>query len=54
MDLLASGFVIFRLSQRLPSGKSNAALAGAGKRLGPETYNNVKDKIQTGRDSAGF
>jgi len=30
------------------------ALAGAGKRLGPETYNNVKDKIQTGRDSAGF
>jgi len=48
MGLLPFGFVMLRLDQRLPSGKSNAALAGAGMRSGPETHNNVEDKDSNG------
>jgi len=36
------------------SGKSNAALIGPRMRSGLETYNNVEDKTQMGRDSVGF
>ena len=45
---------MFRLGEKLPSGKSNAALAGPSVRSGLEAYNNVEDKTQTGRDSVGF
>ena len=31
-----------------------AALVGRSMRSGPETYNNVEDKTETGRDSVGF
>jgi len=54
---LLLGFVIFRLGQKLPSGKSDAALAALVRpsvRSGLEAYNNVEDKTRTGRDSAGF
>jgi len=52
--LLLLGFVIFRLGQELPSGKSNAALVGPSVRSGLEAYNNVEDKTQTGHDSVGI
>jgi hypothetical protein len=52
--LLRLGFVILRLGQKLPSGKSNAALVGPRVRSGLEAYNNVEDKTRTGRDSVGF
>ena len=48
------GFVIFRVGEKIPSDKSNAALVSRSVRSGSETYNNVEDKVQTGRDSAGF
>jgi len=49
--LLLAEFVIFRVGGKLSPGKSNAApVVGSGL----ETYNNVEDKTQTGRDSAGF
>jgi len=52
--LLLLGFVIFRLGQKLPSGKSDAALVRPSVRSRLEAYNNVEDKTYTGRDSVGF
>ena len=47
-------FVIFRVGEKMRSGKSNAALVGPRTRSDLETYINVGDKTQTGRDSVGF
>ena len=54
MGLLLPRLVIFRLGEKVASGKSNAVPVGLSVRSGLETYNNVEDRIQTGRDSVGF
>jgi len=45
--MLLSLFVIFRVGEKMRSGKSNAALVGPRTRSDLETYNNVGDKTQT-------
>ena len=54
MVLLLRRVVIFRVGEKLASGKSNAALVGPRVRSGLETYNNVEDRTQAGRDSVRF
>ena len=54
MGLLPPRLVFFRLGEKLASGKPIAAPVGPSVRSGLETYNNVEDKTQAGRDSVGF
>lgn len=54
MGLLLPGFVIFRLGEKVPSGKSNGDSCRAESTLGLQAYNNVEDKTKSGRDSVGF
>jgi len=51
--MLPPGFVIFKRREKMRSGKSYAPLFAPGVRSGLDTYKNVQDRTQTGRDSVG-